>query len=134
MKSAIDILIPKLKEAEQNEKKGLVCDNKLYIIQAMNEFADQFKTNKLFEFVYCGMTEESSYATISVHRTREGAETAMEKHKAEEKIKYDEKMKRYVESWEKEGHNEKTINELSKSIGEFGRFQDWGINEIEIED
>lgn len=115
-------------------ENGRECWAQEQVLGAMVEYAKQFKTDKLYEFVYCGMTEESSYATISLHRTREGAEKAMEKHKVEEKIKYDKQMQRYVDSWKKEGHNEQAINELTKSIGEFGRFQDWGINEIEVQD
>ncbi len=117
MRTAMEILLPKLKEAEENEKKGLVCDNKLYIIQAMNEFTDQFKTDKLYEFVYCCMTEESSYATISVHRTREGAEKAMNEHK--ERCREEWKKKYPVGSYEP---------------FPFGRFEDWGINETEVVD
>lgn len=115
-------------------ENGRECWAQEQVLGAMVEYAKQFKTDKLYEFVYCGMTEESSYATISLHRTREGAEKAMEKHKAEEKIKYDKQMQRYVESWKKEGNDEETIKVLSESIGEFGRFQDWGINEIEVVD
>lgn len=135
MKTSEAILI----EHAKKYFKDSPCDgefilSKKDILPAMEEYADQFKTNRLFEFVYCGMTEESSYATISVHRTREGAEKAMEKHKAEEKIKYDKQMQRYIESWKKEGNDEETIKVFSESIGEFGRFQDWGINEIEVVD
>jgi hypothetical protein len=75
------------------------------------------QSEKLFEFVYCGMTEESSYATISLHRTREGAEKAMNKHKEEASQEW--KKKYPVGSYEPYP---------------FGRFEDWGINEIEILD
>jgi len=90
------------------------------------------KVDRLYEFVYCCMTEESSYATMSVHRTRKGAETAMKKHKEQAKIEHEAKMKLYVESWKEEGNDEKTIKILSDSIPAFGRFEDWGINETEV--
>lgn len=114
---------------------GRDCWAQEQVLGAMEEYAKQFKTNKLYEFVYCGMTEESSYATISVHRTREGAEKAMNKHKEEERIKHEKKIERYKNSWKEEGHDDETIKELLEgSTGEFGRFEDWGINEIEVED
>lgn len=113
---------------------GRDCWAQEQVLGAMEEYAKQFKTKKLFEFVYNSMTEESSYATISVHRTREGAETAMSKHKEQERIAYEKKMKRYVDNWKEEGHDDETIKVLSESIGEFGRFKDWGINEIKVEE
>ncbi len=90
------------------------------------------KVDRLYEFVYCGMTEESSYATMSVHRTHKGAETAMNKHKEEQRIEHEQKMKRYIDSWKEEGNDDETIKILTDSFPPFGRFEDWGINETEV--
>lgn len=98
-------------------ENGRDCWAQEQVLGAMEEYAKQFKTNKLFEFVYCGMTEESSYSTISIHRTREGAEKAMNKHKENA---HQEWKKNYpVGSYEP---------------FPFGRFEDWDVKEIEITD
>lgn len=39
----------------------------------------------IFQFLYCPCIYESAWATISIHRTREGAEAAMEAHKGNER-------------------------------------------------
>ncbi len=36
---------------------------------------------KIYEFLYCGCIYESSYATVSLHRTKLGAYKAMRKHR-----------------------------------------------------
>jgi hypothetical protein len=103
------------------------------IYRAMDIYSDQFKSNKLFEFIYNGMTEESSYATMSVHRTREGAEKAMNNHKEQERIEHEQKMESYIKSWKEEGFDDKTIAEFSE-IHQFGQFEDWDVHEIDVLD
>lgn len=39
--------------------------------------------NKIFAFMHCPCVYESAYYTVSLHRTREGAEKALEAHKRE---------------------------------------------------
>ena len=42
----------------------------------------------VYEFLYNSNCHESSYRTMSIHKTRKGAEMAMEFHKAETKKYY----------------------------------------------
>lgn len=74
----------------------------------------------IYEFLYNSSTEESSYATMSLHRTKEGAEKAMEKHKAKERRK-----------WNKMYKNQP---ELIKKMSKFGQYQDWTIGEQKLLD
>lgn len=74
----------------------------------------------IYEFLYNSSTEESSYATISLHRTKEGAEEAMKKHKAKEKRK-----------WSKLYKNEP---EFINGTLKFGQYQDWAIGEQKLLD
>ena len=48
---------------------------------AEEDFRHQLNT--LYAFLYNPMIHESGYVTISIHRTREGAEKALEWHKKE---------------------------------------------------
>lgn len=43
---------------------------------------------KLYEFLYNDCTHESACETVSLHRTKEGAQKAMEKHKIEDKQRH----------------------------------------------
>jgi len=45
---------------------------------------------KIYEALYCGCIYESSYATLSLHRTREGAEKAIAFSKMAAKKEFDE--------------------------------------------
>ena len=51
---------------------------------------------KLYEALYCDCTHESSFATISIHRTREGAEKAVQDDKDKMKAEH-EKSKKDIE-------------------------------------
>ncbi len=91
--------------------------------------------NKLYEFLYCGMTEESSYATISLHRTREGAEKAMNAHKEIERLAYEKYKERLIKMWREEpDFKEEDLPSFLEMTGEFDRFKDWSVNEIEVLD
>jgi hypothetical protein len=46
----------------------------------------------VYEFLYNPSCCESVYGTVSIHKTRQGAETAMEFHKYEKKKQYDDLM------------------------------------------
>lgn len=70
----------------------------------------------VYAFMYCGMIYESSYATISLHRTRKGAEMAMEFHKAELKKEWDDMYKDEEPPYE------------------FGHFEAWAVEEVKIYD
>jgi len=86
-----------------NELKQLVIDG-----------ANWMKDNiKLYEFLYNPMTEESGYVTMSIHKTKEGAEKAMKEHKDKEKAEWDK------------------IYENEDIPFKFGRFEDWRIEEVD---
>ena len=129
MKTATEILTEKGITYFDMNNKG-VFD---MVLSAMDEHANQFKSNTLFEFVYCGMTEESSYATISLHRTREGAEKAMNEHKQKERLQHDKFIERYKKNLKKQGVEENDMGMYLESF-EFGKFKDWGVQEVEILD
>ena len=78
------------------------------------------KKMTVWEFLYCSCTEESASCTMSLHRTKSGAEKAMKKHKAEEKKKHNDMYKRL---------------KVPKSIRiKFGQFKSWSIVETEVLD
>jgi hypothetical protein len=70
----------------------------------------------VFEALYNPMTYESSYGTLSLHLTREGAEKAIAFHKMEKQ-----------KEWEA------LYPEEDERPYEFGAFEDWGIREVEIQ-
>ena len=72
----------------------------------------------IWAFMYNPMTEESAWATVSLHKTKKGAEVAMEFHKNEAKKEYEERKKRNGGRWPVE----------------FGDFEDWFVKKIEILD
>lgn len=49
----------------------------------------QFDAQIIYEALYCCDIHDSSYATLSTHRTRKGAEEAIEKHKQKIKAEFD---------------------------------------------
>ena len=69
----------------------------------------------VFESLYNPMTEESSYETISVHKSRKGAERAIAEHKQKELTKW---KKRYPTK--------------EDEPFDFGTFEDWKVNEVEV--
>ncbi len=73
----------------------------------------------VFAFMYCPCVHESAWATVSLHRTRKGAEIAMEFHKAEAL---------------KEFNSDYTAEEIEKLGFKFGQFEDWCVEELEIEE
>jgi len=58
---------------------------------------------KIFEFAYNDCTYESSWACISLHETKEGAEKALKEHKAKE-LKENGKIQEWQDwvIWERE--------------------------------
>lgn len=56
---------------------------------------------KIYEALYCSCTHESSYATISIHKTKKGAYLAMKAHKENdywENFNFGRKMRKYKDS------------------------------------
>jgi len=72
--------------------------------------------NVLYEFVFSDCIQESPYVTISLHRTRKGAETAMQLHK-------EEKRKEFYETYQ-------YIDQDPPY--EFGTFERWDVIETEV--
>jgi chlorite dismutase len=66
---------------------------------------------------------ESAWATISIHRTKEGAESAMNKHKADAKKKHDD-FRNSITDEEKEFYTDYP----------FDTHKDWYVKEIELQD
>jgi hypothetical protein len=71
----------------------------------------------LYQFIYNPMIEESGWITMSLHKTRKGAEMAMKLHK-----------KKKEKEWKKFYPNP------NEAPHKFGRFEKWDISEIEIKD
>ena len=72
------------------------------------------QSTTLYAFLYNPMIHESGYITVSIHRTREGAEKAME--------------------WHKKEHIEQTIEECGKYDEEWDSCRSWKVGEITIKD
>ena len=71
-------------------------------------------SNQLYAFLYNDSIHESSWATVSLHYSKEGAEKAMNEHKQKALDEFNEED----ESFE-------------KKFG-FGRFQDWRVVSINV--
>ena len=82
------------------------------------KLVEEYNCDVLYEALYNGMTEESSYETISVHKTKQGARDAVAKLVKEEHENF---QKRY-------GYD---VCEMSYR---FGLFQAWDVNEIKVQD
>ena len=75
---------------------------------------------KVYQFLYNSDCCESAAHTVSIHRTKKGAEMAMEFHKNEIKTKWEEEQKEY-----------KTLGlELDTLPWHFDQW--WGIQETEL--
>lgn len=71
---------------------------------------------RVYEFVYSSCIHEDSGHTVSIHKTRRGAEMVLEFHKNELKKEWDE-MYAYYEP-----------------PCEFGYMEDWRVRETEIKE
>jgi hypothetical protein len=83
-------------------------------------FADlkTINTMKLYQALYCDCIHESSYFTISIHRTTEGAQKAIDIHKAF-------MMKEWEEDYPTQEEREKFP---------FGQHEDWKVHKTELKD
>jgi arginine utilization protein RocB len=62
-----------------------------WLTKSASDILNYIKQNTtLYAFLYNPMIHESSSQTVSIHRTREGAEKAMEEQMTEEKKRYKE--------------------------------------------
>lgn len=79
------------------------------------------KEDKLYGFYYNPMIYESGDCLITLHRTKKGAEMALDYHKADKQKEYDD-----YASWHKEEGTEPPCS--------FGEFERWYIEEVKIND
>lgn len=70
--------------------------------------------NKVYAFEYCPCVRESSFGVVSLHRTKKGAEIAMEFHKNEKKKEFN------------------ALYDDIEPVCGFGTFEDWRVREIKI--
>lgn len=78
---------------------------------------------KIYEALYNPMTEESADCTISIHKTKAGAEKAIEDHKAKEKKEFDDGF-----------YNKMTDEEKAMYNFKWDDFKSWRIVETELLD
>ncbi len=88
----------------------------------------------VYEFLYNGCIHESSYCTMSLHKTREGAEKALNDHRNIEFAAWEEYTKLLMEK-DEEG-NDFGYESLEDCLEDnpFGKHEDWCIQEIELLD
>lgn len=73
---------------------------------------------KVYQFLYCPCIWESAFGTISLHRTKKGAQEAMKAHKAEKRAEFDEL---YVDA-------------KPHRLIKFGLYEAWKVEAIELQD
>lgn len=76
---------------------------------------------QIYEFLYNPCLSESGWVTISIHKTREGAQKTLEEHKTKEK-----------ESFNKMIENDEDIEHWNEYPYDFDK--DWNVREIELKD
>lgn len=88
------------------------------------------KKNILYGFYYCFCIHESAHALITLHKSKERAEMAMEFHKALERKEWEGHIEWMMESDIYTGLNkEQCIKQFP-----FGQYEDWRIDEVKIEE
>jgi hypothetical protein len=92
-----------------------------------------FVQDTLYAFLYNPMIHESGYITVSIHRTREGAEKALEWHKKEELRKFNEEMDELRKEMREKANPEEYI-EIYIATFKFNPDRCWKIEEIKILD
>ena len=91
----------------------------LHILNKMAKAKD-----KIYAFIYNPMIEESTYSTISLHKTKEGAEIALKSHRDEIKSMWEKR-----DEFERKEYGDEY--DILKSSS-FGKWEDWKIEEIYI--
>lgn len=77
---------------------------------------DENNKDCVYAFLYCSCIHESSYATMSLHYSEQGAINAMNNHKFEAQRKFDIMM---------------SGDKIRSSI-KFGEFESWMVEPIDI--
>lgn len=92
----------------------------------------------VFGFFYNSCIHESAYGLMSLHKTVESAEAAMQKHIEEKKVEhneYVERQKKHLAKYiKKENINKEGAKSLYESIGKFDDHEAWDVEELEILD
>lgn len=86
---------------------------------------------RLYEALYNCMIHESSSATLSLHRTKEGAEKAIEEHKAEIKKEWEDRRENMRKTETKEMYD---AFHSSDEPDQWAVFQWWGVSGIEVQE
>ena len=97
--------------------KGYPCE---VVDQMINELPSVSQT--IYEALYCCDINDSSYATLSLHKTYQGAERAIENHKATKKAEFDDLY-----------HNPEHPVDFVVQMG-YDDNQSWTIRETELLD
>lgn len=95
---------------------SMLCNGSDEIIQQWNKrtaLAAQDGEGSIYQALYNPMTEESGYVTLSIHKTREGAQKAIDEHKSGALEEYNKRPK--------------TISNIP-----FAQFEDWRVDEIKL--
>ena len=77
---------------------------------------------KMYQALYCSCVYESAYETLSIHRTKKGAEKAVEAHKNKLKKEHNLMQKRFKR------------HGMPKAEHSWDVHQGWDISEIELMD
>lgn len=73
----------------------------------------------LWEALYCECIHESSFATISLHKTQEGAKKAIDIHRGFKEVEFNKLF---------------SGDEKSSFDIKFGEHEAWGVRPIEVEE
>jgi len=77
------------------------------------------KDMKVYVALYNPMIHESAYTTLSIHKTRKGAEMAIEFHKNELREEHEDVYRRVPKE---------------QRICDFDSFKDWAVEEYDVQD
>lgn len=79
----------------------------------------------VYQALYCGCIWESSYATLSLHMTQEGAERAVAFHKKEVMDEWEERYSELTDEEEKK---------MKREMFPWDFAQGWAVKEIQVLD
>ena len=88
----------------------------------------------IYQALYCPMIHESGYITLSLHKTKEGAEQAIENHKQSIKEEWIDWGNNLCDKSDPDGIGRyDSFSEFEKSFP-FGRWENWTISESNLLD
>ena len=149
-KGVIDCeIIKKVPQAYYDTDRGITSKSFDYNIYTLkeDETGREFETvecgrfrlkNIIYEFLYNGCIHESSYATMSLHKTKAGAEKALNEHKEKAKVKHEKNIKFMMEEIKNNddltAEDKKVLLDNYDEYHKFGAHEDWAIGEQELLD